>query len=297
MHVHPAKVCLLGVALGVCVPTAADAQQEVEEIRIWGERADKPFDRGTELRYTGQELVRLGVTDLGQALELIPEINIRNVARGGRQIDVRGARKASVKILVDGIPVSDPYRGNVDVSSIPVTDIVQVRVSLAPASPIDGVGGPGGVVEIHTRDAIGARLLMARVQGSTLGRGQAAATGNTMLGESWAVRLSATGDIGAHDLPYVVDGTEGTVDEDRLGAGTAVRVEHRDGARRVVADLSMSTGHYLVPSQRGPDQHPHPRRRGGFGASGRHGGEQAVVLEAAGPSVRRQRAQAHHVVP
>ena len=32
-------------------------------------------------------------------------------------------------------------------------------------SPIDGAGGPGGVIEVHTRDAVGASMLRARGQG------------------------------------------------------------------------------------------------------------------------------------
>src|SRR5262249_31640637 len=113
---------------------AAAANEEV--IQVWDERSNKPFDRDTVMRITGDELVRRGARDLAQALSFLPEINVRDVARGGRQIEIRGARKSSVKVFVDGIPLGDPYRGNFDCSTIPVTDIVEVRVSASPASPI-----------------------------------------------------------------------------------------------------------------------------------------------------------------
>ena len=40
------------------------------------------------------------------------------------QADLRGARKGAVKVIIDGIPVDEPYYGTFDLSSIPVTDIV-----------------------------------------------------------------------------------------------------------------------------------------------------------------------------
>src|SRR5688500_8349498 len=47
-----------------------------EAIVVWGERPDKPFDRDTELRLTGEELARQGVTNLADALELLPDIAV-----------------------------------------------------------------------------------------------------------------------------------------------------------------------------------------------------------------------------
>ena len=81
-----------------------------------------------------------------------------------------------------------------------MTDIVQIRVSTSPSSPIDGAGGPGGVIEVHTRDAIGDELVAARIQGSTLPSASAAATGRAMLTDTLAMRVSATGDLGSRDF-------------------------------------------------------------------------------------------------
>src|SRR5688500_4429511 len=99
-----------------------DAALEGEVIEVWGERVTKPFDRDTVLRLTGPELARRGVTNLADALALIPEIQVRAVNRGGQLADVRGARKGAVLVLLDGIPVGDPYRGNFDVSAVAITD-------------------------------------------------------------------------------------------------------------------------------------------------------------------------------
>src|SRR5215211_6955840 len=109
---------------------------EGETIEIYDERPDKPFDRDTEVRLTGEELAARGAVDLGTALALLPDVSVREAGRGGFNIDIRGARKGAVSILIDGVLVSDPYYGTFDVSTIPITDIVQIRVATTPQSPI-----------------------------------------------------------------------------------------------------------------------------------------------------------------
>src|SRR5690606_22259132 len=227
-----------------------------EAIEIWGERPDKPFDRDTELRLSGEELRRRGATNLAEALDPLPDLVVREQGRGGKQIEIRGARKGSVKILIDGMSISDPYYGNFDISSIPVTDIVQIRVSTSPASPIDGVGGPGGVVEVHTRDAIGPRLVAARLLGSTLPSAEASATGRTMLSEHLAMRASASGTLGMRDYSIRPPGEAAiALPEDRQQAASVLRLEYRRGARRIVVDGWAQHGGYVVPpGEDGSDQ-------------------------------------------
>src|SRR3569623_599516 len=108
-----------------------------EAIEIYDERPDKPFDRDTEVRLTGEEFVKRGAVDLKSALALLPDVTVRESGRGGFQVDVRGARKGEVSILIDGVVVSAPWYGTFDVTSIQITDIVQLRVATTPLSPID----------------------------------------------------------------------------------------------------------------------------------------------------------------
>jgi len=217
-----------------------------EVIVVWDERPDKPFDRDTELRLTGEDLQKRGATNLADALDLLPDVYVRSAGRGGLQIDIRAARKGQVKVLIDGAAVTDPYVGNFDLTSIPVTDIVQIRVSTSPASPIDGAGGSGAVIEVHTRDAIGKRMVEARLQGQNVLGFDASATGRLPLAKTLALRLSASGELDAGDfdlaMPY-----SGTLDEKRRGAGGALRLEYRRGSRRVALDAFAYTRSFRVP--------------------------------------------------
>ena len=222
----------------------AAALSEAEVIEVWAERPDKPFDRDTKLRLTGEELAARGATDLGTALALLPDVTVREGGRGGFNIDVRGARKGAVRILIDGVSVSDPYYGTFDVSTIPITDIEQIRVSTSPSSPIDGPGGPGGVIEVHTRDAIGPQLVRARISSDT-GPGAAASTSaRVALGAYSALRLSMSGVIGARDFSLPGDAEIG---ESRHSATGASRLEYRRDRRRLALDLGVDDRHYVSP--------------------------------------------------
>jgi outer membrane receptor protein involved in Fe transport len=217
---------------------------EGEAIEIFDERPDKPFDRDTEVRLTGEQLAARGATDLATALALIPDVTVRDAGRGGFNVDVRGGRKGAVSVLIDGVLVSDPYYGTFDVSTIPVTDIVQIRVSTTPQSPIDGPGGPGGVIEVLTRDAIGPQLVIARITGDSLPSFGLTGTARVALAKHLALRVSASGLGGARDMD--LPGAS-TVSDQRRSATGGGRLEYRKGDRRIAVDGFIDDRHYVPP--------------------------------------------------
>ena len=129
-------------------------------------------------------------------------------------LDVRGAKQFSLLVLIDGVPVDEPYFGIFDVGAIPITDIVEIRVQLAPASPLEGPGGDGGIVEVTTLRAIGSRMIDGRVVGGSTPGGEASRSGR--IGAAARARHSRLG-VGAlrrSDLP------RGGDDGDRPAAST-----------------------------------------------------------------------------
>ena len=217
---------------------------QAETIEIYDERPDKPFDRDTEVRLTGEQLAARGAVDLGTALALLPDVTVRDAGRGGFDVDIRGARKGAVAVLIDGVSVTDPYYGTFDVSSIPITDIVQIRVATTPQSPIDGPGGPGGVIEVHTRDAFGDQLEVIRLFGDTLPTLGITGTARVKLTRHLALRISMSEQFGKH--LYDVPGNE-TIDRSGYSSTGAARLEYRDGELRVVGDAFVDDRHYLAP--------------------------------------------------
>lgn len=238
----------VGRAHSAPAPAISDADLETlargEAIEIYDERPDKPFDRDTEVRLTGEQLAARGAVDLASALALLPDVSVREVGRGGLNVDIRGARKGAVSVLIDGVLATDPYYGTFDASTIPITDIVQIRVATTPQSPIDGPGGPGGVIEVHTRDAIGPQLVIARAQGDTLPNFGVTGTARTMLADHLALRVSMSGLAGAHS--YDLPAGRSLVDRRHAATGAA-RLEYRNGSDRIVVDGSIDDRHYLSP--------------------------------------------------
>lgn len=213
-------------------------------IEIFDERPDKPFDRDTEVRLTGEQLAARGATDLATALALIPEVAVRDAGRGGFNIDIRGARKGAVSVLIDGVLVSDPWYGTFDVSTIPITDIVQIRISTTPQSPIDGAGGPGGVVEVLTRDGIGDQIVVARLTADSLPTFGMTGTARAALTKNVGIRISASGLGGARDLQLPGDASIGEARRAATGQG---RLEYRKGDRRIALDGFLDDRHYVSP--------------------------------------------------
>ncbi|MDB4956587.1 MAG: TonB-dependent receptor [Myxococcales bacterium] len=218
---------------------------QAEAIEIYDERPDKPFDRDTEVRLTGDQLAARGAVDLATALALLPDVSVQQAGRGGASIIIRGASKGQVSVLIDGVLVGDPYYGTFDLTSIPITDIVQIRVSTTPQSPIDGPGGPGGVIEVHTRDAIGPQAVVARAISDTLPSFGIAGTARAALAKHLAIRLSASGLAGGRSLS--IGAPFGSVNETRRDAAGSVRLEYRDRDRRFVLDGFADDRHYMVP--------------------------------------------------
>ena len=215
-----------------------------EVVEIFDQRPRRMIERGTDVRLTYEQLVARGATDLASALRLLPDVTVRDAGRGGFNIDVRGGRKGSVTVLIDGIAVTDPYYGTFDVSSIPVTDIVQIRMSPSPLSPLDGPGGSGGVIEVLTRDAIGPQLVITRLTGDSLPSFGMTGMARVALAKHYALRMSMSGEMGSRDHP--LPGTA-TLDEARHTATGSARLEYRRNQRRVVVDGFLDSRHYISP--------------------------------------------------
>ena len=248
-HAAPVLVSLLfGGGAGASEPTPEPQWGAVVTTTRLAEAA-RP---DTERRLTGAELAERGVTDLGQALDLLLDTPVRGSGRQVAQVNVRGARKGAVLVLLDGLPVGDPHHGNFDVAAVPVTDIAEIRVALTPASPLDGVGGSGGVIEVLTRAAVGRKDLRAQVQAGTGPSVQGAVGGRApVLGAG--VRASVTGAWSGRDLDARSPTDEPLrIDADSRAGTAALRVERAFGASRWTLEAAATQRSYRIPPAERP---------------------------------------------
>ena len=103
-----------------------------EAIEIFDERPNKPFDRDTEIRLTGEQLAARGAVDSSAPRSRCPMSPCATLAAAATTSTSAARAKAMSSILIDGVLVTDPWYGTFDVSSIPITDIVQIRVATTP---------------------------------------------------------------------------------------------------------------------------------------------------------------------
>ncbi len=213
----------------------------------------EPFAPDTTTRLSGKQLAERGVTTLAQALQQIPEVSIRPGGRGDQRIQVRGGRKGSVLLVLDGVPINEAYYGTFDPSSIPVTDIAEIRVSLSAASPLDGPGGPAGVIEIVTVNPRGPRRIAATAIGSTAPGFLGGATLRLPLGDEWGLRLSAGSQADFRGLELIgLDGGTRKIDQSSRFFHGAGAVGGEVGKLRLFSQVIASRRVFLVPPSDSP---------------------------------------------
>jgi iron complex outermembrane receptor protein len=94
-------------------------------------------------------------TDLSNALNLLPGVNIANVGpRNESVVYVRGFDLRQVPVFIDGVPVYVPYDGYVDMGRFTTFDLAQINVSKGFASILYGANTMGGAINLISRKPV-----------------------------------------------------------------------------------------------------------------------------------------------
>lgn len=117
---------------------------------------------------TRADLDRLGVLTVGEALQFLPEVQIRFQGGLGALAlpSIRGSSTKQVQVLIDGIPVNSAIQGLFDLSTISTASVDRIEVLRGPFSALYGGSALGGVINVITSDVPGDRLA---VRGGGLG--------------------------------------------------------------------------------------------------------------------------------
>ena len=107
------------------------------------------------------------------ALANVPGLNIVQSGGPGGQTSVfmRGTNSNQVKVLIDGIDVSDPSNPNrsFDFGQLLTADIERIEVLRGPQSGLYGADAIGGVISIITKKGEGPPKATATVEGGSFG--------------------------------------------------------------------------------------------------------------------------------
>ncbi len=117
------------------------------EFHVFGTRLFGPF---SVFEIDAGEIQDSGADDLAEALEMVPGMVVRTDSRGEARLSTRGLAEREIVVLVDGIPISDPYTGSVSSSMVLAGALGRIRVTKGPAASVYGANALGGIVEVTT---------------------------------------------------------------------------------------------------------------------------------------------------
>jgi vitamin B12 transporter len=181
------------VPLLMCALTMNAQENELKtdslkEVVITSSRIDLPFKENSRTIQivTAEDIKKLGVTNVADALQQIAGIDVRRQGVNGMQSDlyIRGGSFDQTLLLIDGIKVDDAQTGHHTMNlALPIEVIKRIEVIKGPAARIFGQNAFTGAINIVTKD-VDENSLIAKVQGGSFDQFLAEVTGTVNLKES-----------------------------------------------------------------------------------------------------------------
>ena len=228
-----------------------------EEIVVKGEAVQKTATVDT---VTSEDIKNRGAKTVAEALEMVPGVYVRIGGKGEAYARIRGFRQREIAILIDGVPVSAPYSGQFDLSSLPVDAIERIEVIKGASSLLYGANAMGGVISIITKKSDGERRETFRAE---YGTGDSIDAGTMVKGSLGATRYLLTlGYLKRHSFPLSddfaetaeqVEGDRENSDRDgwngQLSLGWDIGEEGRVAFNVTHADLERGLPHHEADSK------------------------------------------------
>ena len=120
----------------------------LEGIRIIADRPQETI--GTVEVIEFDPVISLPETNIAKTVEKINGLHVSTGGKSGSTLRIRGFENDQIKIMLDGRPLSGGYFGNVDLNTIPISDIKEIRGLKGPVSSLYGSDTMGGVINIIT---------------------------------------------------------------------------------------------------------------------------------------------------
>lgn len=120
---------------------------------------------------TADEIARKQTPTLPDILAEVPGLNVVQTGGPGglANVYIRGSNANQIKVLIDGIDVSDPSSsdGSFDFAHVLTSDIERIEVLRGPQSGLYGGDAIGGVINIITKSGSGPLKLTGSVEGGS----------------------------------------------------------------------------------------------------------------------------------
>ncbi len=121
-----------------------------EEILVVGELPkDRPVSTVTTLDET--QIERIKPLDLSEAIRYAPGVQVTFGDKSIYTLKLRGIDSNRIALLIDGIPVYEPYFSSFDLKTIATDGIDSIQLTKGPSSVLYGPNTLGGIVNVITQ--------------------------------------------------------------------------------------------------------------------------------------------------
>jgi iron complex outermembrane receptor protein len=167
------------LSLFVCISFADNPAKEAEEDTI-------PVFRMGEIVVVAERLPMISMTTIqeidadhlrsrdirqpAEALQFLPGLHVYTAAKNEAVFNLRGFGQRQISVFLDGVPVSLPYDGQIDLSQFGGDHIDRIRVSTGTTSPLYGINTLGGSVNLISGMTDRTHAFSLRLEGGSHGR-------------------------------------------------------------------------------------------------------------------------------
>jgi outer membrane cobalamin receptor len=121
-----------------------------EEILVIG-KAPRELPVSTVISLGSTQVERLKPADLSEVMKYAPGAMVTVGNKDEYSLKLRGFDNKRIALLVDGVPVIDPYYGSFDLKTVSAAGIESVQITEGPSSVLYGPNTLGGIVNVITR--------------------------------------------------------------------------------------------------------------------------------------------------
>jgi outer membrane cobalamin receptor len=129
-----------------------------EEILVVGEAPkDRPVSSVTVLDET--QIEQIEPLDLSEAIRYAPGVSVTFGDKSVYTLRLRGVDSKRIALLVDGVPVYEPYYSTFDLKTVSTEGIDSLQLTRGPSSVLYGPNTLGGIVNVITQRPTGSSTL------------------------------------------------------------------------------------------------------------------------------------------
>ena len=121
-----------------------------EEILVVGE-APKDLSISTVTRLDSTTFEKNRPVDLAEGIKLAPGVYVTKGSKNEYHLKLRGMDSRRIVLLVDGIPVYEPFFSSFDLKTVAAGGVDSLQITKGPSSVLYGPNTLGGIVNVITR--------------------------------------------------------------------------------------------------------------------------------------------------